>query len=334
MIDHITRKIVDMIPSRNIQQVSDWISKYDNIVFVSRDGSIPYRTSIGIANKNILQIADRFHLIKGLSEAISLEINRIMPTKIVVEKADIEIEQKKDLKYRYLKAKSLIEQGISLSKACIEAEITYITYKKIDSMIEDDFKTKFEIEKTKSKKSSKKQDIIDQVNKLVATGINFSVISRELNIDTRTVREYLDPKCIEEILNGSNYHHKNSLDKYVKTILELISKHISVIKIFEILKEQGYNKSYSNMKAYIRNIKHKNELSFDLVVTRNEVLNLLYHKRDNICFPRKYLNFVFLHYPDIKILIQLMLEFKDILINHKNVGRFENWLSKIPMDKF
>ena len=67
MIDHKTRNIISMINSRDMGDVSEWLKSFPNLKIVTRDGSIIYKNSIDMANKYIIQITDRFHLIKGLS---------------------------------------------------------------------------------------------------------------------------------------------------------------------------------------------------------------------------------------------------------------------------
>lgn len=64
MVDQIKRKIIDLIEGRDIETVSNWLKKFPNIKIISRDGSTSYRTSIEKTNINILQISDRFHLLK------------------------------------------------------------------------------------------------------------------------------------------------------------------------------------------------------------------------------------------------------------------------------
>jgi len=60
MVDIESRKIVDMIESRETADVSSWLSEYPNLRIVSRDGSQSYAAAITEANPNAMQISDRF----------------------------------------------------------------------------------------------------------------------------------------------------------------------------------------------------------------------------------------------------------------------------------
>mgnify|MGYP004685368519 FL=1 len=75
MVNHDNNNIISMINSRDIGEVSSWLKLFPNLKYVSRDGSLIYKSAIELANPNIIQISDRFHLIKGLSEVINKEIN-------------------------------------------------------------------------------------------------------------------------------------------------------------------------------------------------------------------------------------------------------------------
>jgi transposase len=53
MVDIESRKIIDMIPSREYEDVKVWLETYPNIELVSRDGSATYRKAIKLAIINL-----------------------------------------------------------------------------------------------------------------------------------------------------------------------------------------------------------------------------------------------------------------------------------------
>ena len=66
-----------------------------------------------MANKDIIQITDRFHLIKGLSEALNEWLRHNIPKILIIDK--IESNYKiKTLKEKFIFAKKAIETGILL----------------------------------------------------------------------------------------------------------------------------------------------------------------------------------------------------------------------------
>ena len=78
MVDLETRKLIDMIESREQADVVAWLATYTNIQIVSRDGSRAYANAISEAHPNAIQISDRFHLVKGLTDYARLILVRKM----------------------------------------------------------------------------------------------------------------------------------------------------------------------------------------------------------------------------------------------------------------
>jgi transposase len=59
--------MIDMIFSREVNEVTNWLKTYPNIQIVSRDGSVTYNNAISSAHPKAVQISDRFHLLKNLT---------------------------------------------------------------------------------------------------------------------------------------------------------------------------------------------------------------------------------------------------------------------------
>ena len=68
MVDLNTKRIVDMIPTRDYGPVSEWLKSYPNLQVVSRDGLITYKNAVESAHPQAVQVSDRFHLLKNLTE--------------------------------------------------------------------------------------------------------------------------------------------------------------------------------------------------------------------------------------------------------------------------
>ena len=69
MVDIDTHRVVDLRASREVEDVAEWLRSYPNIRIVSRDGSVSYKSAIEQAGMDIQQVSDRFHLLKGLTDA-------------------------------------------------------------------------------------------------------------------------------------------------------------------------------------------------------------------------------------------------------------------------
>jgi len=88
LIDMETSKPIDMLPSREGKYLKNWLIKYNDVQIVTRDRSSSYSCAIDEACPDAVQVADRFHLLRNLSDAlntyfksISRTISRLVKTK-------------------------------------------------------------------------------------------------------------------------------------------------------------------------------------------------------------------------------------------------------------
>ena len=57
MVDINTHRIIDLLPSREIKDVTEWLKSFPNLEIVSRDGSMSYNSSIKQADRSIVQVS-------------------------------------------------------------------------------------------------------------------------------------------------------------------------------------------------------------------------------------------------------------------------------------
>ena len=82
MIDIETGDIVDLIESRELKDIEEWLKKFKNITVVSRDGSTTYNSATTNAHPNAIQISDRFHILKNLTEYGKAYLKRLLKNKV------------------------------------------------------------------------------------------------------------------------------------------------------------------------------------------------------------------------------------------------------------
>ena len=342
MINQVTKKTIDMIDSRDINDVTLWLKSYPNLKQISRDGSIQYKAAIEITNTKIEQISDRFHLLKGLSEAVCNEINKIYPSSFTVEKFDINFEAKKSLKERFLNAKKAIDEGVPISKACVDNDLNWRTFNKIDSLSESEFKEYFAKKENNTSKSAllskerkeRKKEIIDKVNELYESGMSERKIAKTLNISRCTVAKYLDPDYSKHLMSQSKRKTHSLLDEHQKTIIEMLSQNASQKNIYLKIKQDGYEGCYSNLKMFIKSHEMRNKMFLEIDISRSDIKSLIFHKRNENILSREHLLKVLKAYPKLKKVLEIFFEFKDILLNHKSKDRLEKWISKIKEKEF
>lgn len=82
LIDAQSRKVIDLIPSRKLSDVQEWLQNFPNLTFIIRDGSHTFRSAISEVAPDIIQIADRFHVLKSLTDHAIKALRALIPKKI------------------------------------------------------------------------------------------------------------------------------------------------------------------------------------------------------------------------------------------------------------
>lgn len=93
------------------------MKKFPNLKVISRDGSTTYRTSIETANTNIIQISDRFHLIKGISEVLVKYVRNKYSKNIITVHGKEETKVEDDFEEEYSKLAKSAKENYDRKKA-------------------------------------------------------------------------------------------------------------------------------------------------------------------------------------------------------------------------
>lgn len=78
MVDIDTHRIIGLLASRESADVAEWLKSYPSLEVVSRDGSVSYKSAIEQAGSHLQQVSDRFHLVKGLTDAAKKFLSRLL----------------------------------------------------------------------------------------------------------------------------------------------------------------------------------------------------------------------------------------------------------------
>lgn len=85
MVDIETHRVIDMIESRDCEDVIEWLKTYPNLQIVSRGGSITYKNAIDIAHPTVIQVSDRFHLLKNLTSYCKDYLMKMLSAKVIID---------------------------------------------------------------------------------------------------------------------------------------------------------------------------------------------------------------------------------------------------------
>lgn len=328
LVNHENNNIIDMIPSRDIGDVVNLLNKYPNLELITRDGSIPYKTAIETYNPKVIQVSDRFHLLKGLTDTVSKILRSILPSNIIIDEAKIE-NNIKSLKERYNLTKNDIESGVSFTAACDKNNMNYRMMKKLVSFNNDEIDEYFsdkEIEK-KILKVNKKNEIIQTIKKEYENGKGYKTLAKEYNLDRRTIRKYVNANFLttENLIR----ERTSECDKFNTTIVEMVKKGCKITEIYQVISQVGYKGKYGSIKHYVTKIKKNKAFNVKEYVTRKLIIQLLFKDRKEINqINRKTVLKTYEKYPLIKKMIELVKEFKSIICKYRKVKALNSWLEK------
>lgn len=294
MIDIESRKIIDMIESRESEKVSEWLKGYANLEIISRDRSLSYKAAIEKADKEIVQISDRFHIFKNFTDYCKEHILRTIKPKIKIEKDKTELNKEKIKKLEF--------------KAAFEKE------------------EQSELEKLKS-------EIISEVKELKKRGYSIRAIMKITGLSRNTVRKYLRMKFSWKH-GSKGVKRGSKVDKYIPYIKELIQKGYNKKQIYEKIKKIGYTGSYSLLKYRIKNPKSKIETTYlqnyieEKTVSRSKIIKLLYKPLNKIKgITEDDLKKVIQKHSFLEEIYNSLKEFKEIF-EIKSIEKLHGWIEK------
>ena len=203
LVNAETGRTIDLLNSRDSNDVIDWFSAHQEVKYVTRDRATSYASAITKSIPVAKQIADRFHLVKYLGDAIHEEIR---------------------LEYVHLKqiARNLSadEKIMSSNTAGVDAhdDVGPISEPGISLYI------------------AERQEKFQLMLRLKNDGHNLTDIARRMQMNWRTVKKYLTSSLpLIERETRVNYN------KYMNQVNHMVNLEINPTAMFKSLKELGLN---------------------------------------------------------------------------------------------
>jgi len=214
MVDIPSRRVIDIIETREVEAVKEWLKTFPSLRYVSRDGSVTYKSAITRANKKIIQISDRFHLLKGLTDAAKKFITG------------------------YFKANI----GLLASNSHYDGIKTSFYWKKDTGNIDIPAKRHMSAKERKTR-------LAEEARGLKETGHSNVKIAKCLGINALTVKEYLKPNFTAE---SAKYNTvcPSKIKRYSQDIVKMLSKGKKFKEIETAIRKKGYAGSASTIRMF------------------------------------------------------------------------------------
>lgn len=297
LVDMDTHRVIDLLNSREIDAVAEWLKTYPSLEIVSRDGSVSYNSAIKQANEDIVQISDRFHLLKGLTDASKKYIT------------------------------SLVSANFRIPVSASHYDGT-VTTNYWDKETKDDFPTR-----EHNTNCEKKINLANKARKLKEQGYKLNKIAEELGISYSTVKRYLSPS-FNPVHGLYNTTINSKIKPYTDVIKEMLSKGRTFKEIEVAIREDGYDGAASTIRMFttrerklLKEAKAGEGGSVEKI-ERKWLISLLYKPVDKVKeITQVQLDKIIEKYPIIGSIYDTVQSFKQTLFS-KNPEEIEKWMSE------
>jgi len=298
MINWDIHRIIDILPSRETNEVQKWLSAYPNLKMISRDGASTYASAGRKSHPDAIQITDRFHLIKNLSEIVDRYIRNTYPPRVEIPAA-FEISGGMEALYdtsnrsrRIRFAKQKHREGLTIQEIAYLLHSGVKTVERYVNIPENALPEEKPIARERQHQEAvrQKQREIKFAQKLAAEGKSITEIAVEMHHTNKTVKNYLDPDYSP--INGQ-YDRKRygKISTYENEILKMRSIGKTYQEIYDQIKRKGYDGSVAAIRMFMQKERaHRNSCrnaSFSSgnrheYIHRRTLTKLIYKKLEDV----------------------------------------------------
>jgi transposase len=186
LVDLETNQPIDLLDSREAKDVTAWLKQHSGVEIISRDRAHDYIKAVSDGAPEAQQVADRWHLLKNLREAVETMLSHKPSTLAAAGKPD----ENQDSDRQTEEAKEVAETAVSIETAD----------KKADSSPDNPPLTKEQ--KDKAARHVRRQARFELVKQLHKEGYSIRAIQQHLKISWRTVRKYIDADICPQYPTG------------------------------------------------------------------------------------------------------------------------------------
>jgi len=295
MVNLDTGQIIDMIESREKDEVSKWLAKYPNIHVVSRDGSQTYASAITQAHPDAVQISDRFHILQNLTDGAKQNISKVVGANFRIPAREGE----------YGKSGGYWEKPEHHGA---------------------DYPERLHLANTE-----KKRETVERVRSLAVQGFSVSDIVRETGLSYNTARRYLGEGYNPAFVQFGE-KRSSKLKPHTDKIDAMLTERRTFAEIEKAIRSNGYDGAASTIRMYAtrqrRIIKDATAqaLGNTELIERKWLTKLLYNPIEKVKgITEGQVERVVSEYPVLGILYDIVRSFKELMFS-KRVNELDAWI--------
>ena len=208
------RRVIDLLPDREAVTVARWLEQHPGTEIVSRDRASSYAEAARRAAPRAVQVTDRWHLLRNLSEALRRALE---PHSSLLRQAATEI------------------QKLARTPASTAAELTVA----------------FPHEASDRKRNrARRHRLYEQMKSLADAGVTHTEIARQLELSLRTVQRWTAVGSFPERTERSYPHSVEPYARYLEQRLQQGCRNVS--QMWRELRQQGYRGQLGSVWNWLR----------------------------------------------------------------------------------
>ena len=228
-----THQPIALLPDRTAETLAAWLKSHPGIDILSRDRSKTYKRGMNEGAPDAIQVADRFHLLHNLEEALEKAFKGHTPV------------------FRRVEQATLAPQDSPSAQP--PTPVLLVPTQEAES------------------KRQQRLERYEQVHALRQQGYPIKDIAHHLGMGKRTVYTYLSHETFPE-WQPSIRRRGSRLDPYKSYLLEQWQQgHQQTQQLFAAIQQQGYRGSYATVARYTRQLRQSQPQNQPLPETLNEL---------------------------------------------------------------
>ena len=350
MVDLQTRKIIDMLESREMEDVAQWLAGFPNLCTVSRDGSPIYAAAIAQAHPKAVQISDRFHLIKNLTDRATQALQKQFQGRIAIPITD-ETQRRQavrmagTVRQQVMLVKDLRKKGHTQAEIILITGASARTVKKYIDMPEDEIpEEKTTVRGREHEEAVEKlRECAGRVRALREEGLSLVEICQKTGFTRNMIRNYLS-----EHFNPVNAHYgkqrEGKLEPFRDDVLRWKAQGLTYREIHARIQAKGYGGTPDAIRGFVskerriqRDLQSQHgDMPVELI-DKKWLIRLLYKPIDKVkgISPAQ-LTLIFATYPLVERILNTVNQFKSLLKskNHKGLQQWVEAAAALQIPEF
>lgn len=229
VVDLETHRVIEVLPDRTVETVAAWLAAHPEITVISRDRASDYATAATLGAPQAIQICDRWHLVKNLSEYVTTFLARM---RVQIHQASQEQapprEEDPEAEAQWLKREAE-EQAQDARRLARRA------HKTVQEQIRDTRK-------------AERLDQYQQILTLKTQGLSSYDIAPRVGLSARTVRQWL----ADGVNTQPRRRRPSPLDAYAPYLRKRWEEgEQRGVKLSQEIREKGYTGSERAVHRYV-----------------------------------------------------------------------------------